>query len=53
MPGSPNRDGGERQAFDITTIPMARTAMHVDQEPPGAHSRYGRFWESFVLSQQN
>jgi hypothetical protein len=45
-------DAFERQAFEIITTPKARTAMDLDQEPPEVRSRYGRFWESFVLARR-
>jgi hypothetical protein len=45
-------DAFEQQAFDIITTPRARAAMDLDQEPPDVRSRYGRFWESFVLARR-
>ncbi len=45
-------DAFEQQAFDIITTPRARTAMDLDQEPREVRSRYGRFWESFVLARR-
>jgi hypothetical protein len=45
-------DDFERQAFDIITTPKARAAMDLHQEPPEVRTRYGRFWESFVLARR-
>jgi hypothetical protein len=45
-------DAFSHQAIEMVTSPKALRAMDLDQEPQSGRSRYGRFWESFVMARR-
>jgi uncharacterized protein DUF1501 len=45
-------DAFSRQAIEMVTSPKALRAMDLDQEPSSSRTRYGRFWESFVMARR-
>ena len=40
------------KAFETMTAPKAREAFDVDQESAATKSRYGRFWQSFLMARR-
>jgi hypothetical protein len=40
------------QAIEMITTPKAREAMDLDRESTGTRTRYGRFWQSFLMARR-
>jgi uncharacterized protein (DUF1501 family) len=45
-------DAFSQEAFEMISTPRAREAFNLNREPDETRTRYGRFWESFVMARR-